>query len=358
MSKDLLRSTVKNLKEYKPGKNPEKSGVIKLSSNENPFGSSPEVITAIKKELKKLYIYPDQKATLLRQAIADNLFISEDNLIIGNGSDDIMQIAAATFLSPCEEVIINKNSFSIYELTTHIFEGKIAWADLKDCEIDLDAVLKAVTPKTKIIFLTNPNNPTGTIFKKDDFEQFITAINENILVIVDEAYCEFVESKEFPDTLKYIRDGQKNLLILRTFSKFHGLAGLRVGYGIAHPYLINAMLKVKMPFNVNRLAQAGAIAALKDYSFLSKTYKNNLNSKYLIYKHLDKLGLSYKKTEANFIFIDLKQSSDEIFLKLMSFGVIIRPLASFGFPEAIRISIGTPSQNKKLISALKKVLGK
>jgi histidinol-phosphate aminotransferase len=355
MAEKFVRPEIEGIPEYVPGKTPAKPGVIKLASNENPFGPSPRALEAIARESKNLQIYPDQKSKLLREALAKKLGVPADCIICGNGSDDIMQVLAATYLNPNDEVIISKNTFSVYELVARIFGGKLVFVDLNNYEQDLKAIAAAITPKTKLIFLTNPHNPTGTIFTAQDFEVFFKNIPGNILVVVDEAYAEFVESKEFPDSLKYIKEG-RNLVVLRTFSKFYGLAGLRVGYGIARADLIAPMLKTKMPFNVNRLAQAGAAAALEDKEFLNKTLQNNSDGKKYLYGGLDKLGLDYKKTEANFIFINMKKPADEVFLRMMSAGVIIRPLTSFGLPQAIRVSIGTKEQNEKFISAIKKTL--
>jgi len=354
MDEGLIRPEVKGIPEYIPGKNPDRPGVIKLASNENPFGPSPAALKAIAEEAKRLEVYPDQKSSLSREALAKKLGLVKENIICGNGSDDIMQILAATYLNPDDEVIISRNTFSVYELVARIFGGKLVLVDLKDYEQDLEGMAAKISKKTKLIFLTNPHNPTGTIFTAPALESFLKKVPDNILVVIDEAYAEFVESQDFPDTLKYIKAG-KNLVVLRTFSKFYGLAGLRVGYGIGPKEIIAPMFRTKMPFNVNRLAQAGAIAALDDKDFLNKTFKNTAEGKKYLYAELDKLGLDYKKTEANFIFINLKKSADEFMLKLMAKGIIIRPLTSFGLPEAIRVSIGTKEQNEKLISAISKL---
>ncbi|OGC36681.1 histidinol-phosphate transaminase, partial [candidate division WOR-1 bacterium RIFOXYC2_FULL_37_10] len=316
MSDNILRKVIKEIEEYKPGKNPETKDVIKLASNENPFGPSPKALKAIEEEANNLQIYPNQKATRLRQALAKKFDVNQNQIIAGNGSDDIMQIIAATFLCPQEEVIFPEKTFSVYNLVAKIFEGKIAASALKENEISLKNIASAITDKTKIIFIANPNNPTGTIFTQNEFDDFLKMVPKKTLVVIDEAYAEFVESQDYPDTIKHVRDGKKNLIILRTFSKFYGLAGLRVGYGIASEELIAPMMKVKMPFNVSRLAQAGAAAALDDLLFLEKTYQNNVAGKKFLYESLDKLGLSYKKTESNFIFVDVKQNADALFLKL------------------------------------------
>ncbi|MEE8638191.1 MAG: histidinol-phosphate transaminase [Candidatus Margulisiibacteriota bacterium] len=355
MAEEFTRPAIKGLKEYVPGKTPKEPGVAKLSSNENPFGPSPKALEAIAKETKNLQIYPDQKSILLREALAKKLKIDESCIIVGNGSDEIMQLAAATFLKPGEEVVLPNNTFSLYEFVTRIFDGKLVFVDLKNYSQDLEAAATAVTPKTKMLFLCNPHNPSGTMISAKELEVFLKKIPENILVIIDEAYIEFVESKEFPDSLKYVREN-KNVLILRTFSKFYGLAGLRAGYGVAKKELVSYMFRVKPPFNVNRLAQAGAKAALDDKEFQAKTYQNNQEGKKYLYAELDKLGLEYKKTESNFIFINLKKTADQLFMQMMKQGVIIRPLTSFGLPEAIRVSIGTKEQAKRFAAALPKCL--
>lgn len=351
---ELLRPVVAGIKEYVPGKTV--AGAVKLASNENPFGPSPLALEAIAKEARNLHIYPDQRSTLLREALGRKLGVGDDSIICGNGSDDIMQVLGSTYLNPGDEVVISKNSFSLYELIARIFDGKIVLVDLKDYALDLDSIAKAVTKKTKMIFLTNSNNPTGTIFTAAQFDAFMKMVPDNVLVIVDEAYAEFAESKEFPDTVKHVKAG-KNVVVLRTFSKYYGLAGLRLGYGIARPEILSPMFRTKMPFNVNRLAQAGALAALGDKVFLDKTYQNNLEGKKYFYAELDRLGLAYKKTEANFIFVDIKKSADECFMALMKQGVIVRPLTSFGFPDAIRVSIGTRKQNEALVESLSKAVG-
>jgi histidinol-phosphate aminotransferase len=355
MGKDeLVRPEVNQIKEYVPGKNPARPGMIKLASNENPFGPSPLALKAIAEEAPSLHTYPDQKSSLLREAIAKKTGLPADCVICGNGSDDIMQIIAATYLNPGEEVLIPKNTFSVYELVSVIFGGQARFAELKDCAVDLSSLANAVTPRTKLIFIANPNNPTGTAFSPVELDCFLKKIPEEVLVVIDQAYGEFAYAKDFPDCIDHIKAG-RNLLALRTFSKLYGLAGLRIGYGLGKKELLAPMFRTKMPFNVSRLAQAGAVAALNDQAHVVRTLKNNDEEKKYLYAEFDRLGLDYKKTEANFIFINARRSADELFLALLGQEVIIRPLTSFGFPEAIRVSIGTRPQNEKLIAALKKV---
>ena len=354
MKDDLVRPAVAGIAEYVPGKTPREPGIIKLASNENPFGPSPKALEAVAREAANLHIYPDQKSILLREALAQKFGLMADCVVCGNGIDDLLQIIGATFLNPGDEVVISKNTFSVYELVTRIFDGKMVFAGLKNYALAPSALVSAVTAKTKIVFLTNPNNPTGTIMTAAQFDALLDTLPARVLVIVDEAYAEFAESNEFPDPIRRIREG-RNVLVLRTFSKYYGLAGLRLGCALGRPELIAPMFKVKMPFNVNRLAQAGGLAALGDREFLEKTLRNNSVGKKYLYGEFDRLGLAYNKTEANFIFVDVKRPADELFLELMKKRVIIRPLTSFGFPQAIRVSIGTPEQNEKFIAALKEI---
>ncbi|MFA6430800.1 MAG: histidinol-phosphate transaminase, partial [Candidatus Margulisiibacteriota bacterium] len=306
MNEVQARKDISEIKDYIPGKTPKEPGTIKLSSNENPFGPSPKALLAISKEVKSLQTYPDQKSIALRQALSKSLGIEADCLLCGNGSDEIMQIIASTYFNPGDEVIISNNSFSIYELVSRLFGAKLVFVSLKENELDLSAIAKAVTEKTKAIFLTAPNNPTGTVFKREAFYALVKKTAGKTLLIVDEAYVDFMEDKAYPDMLDEIKMG-RNVIVLRTFSKYYGLAGIRLGYCAAKKEIIAPMYKTKMPFNVNRLAQAAAIAALGDKAFLKNTYRNNLEGKKYLYAELDKLGLEYKKTEANFIFITLKQ---------------------------------------------------
>lgn len=355
MAEEFIRPALKNLKAYVPGKTPKKPGVIKLASNENPFGPSPKALEAIKKESARLQTYPDQKSIQLREALAKKYGLTKEHIIVGNGSDEIMQLLAEAFLNAGEEVIVPKNAFGIYEMVAKLFDGQAVFVGLKDHKLDLNAVSAVITEKTKLVFLCNPLNPCGTCFSHAELEAFLKKFPKNIIVVIDEAYMEFVEAKDFPQSIKLLRQ-YENIVILRTFSKFYGLAGLRAGYALANPKLISYLFLVKMPFNVSRLAQAGALAALEDKAFLDKTYKNNLEGKKYLYAELDKLGLSYKKTEANFIFIDLQKDADGLFLEMMGQEVIIRPLTSFGLPQAIRVSVGTKEQNEKFVSALKQIL--
>lgn len=355
MVKEQVRPSLEEIKPYLPGKTPKEEGIIKLASNENPLGPSRKALTAIRQSLKRANIYPDQHSLLLKDALSRKLGVSPAHLICGNGSDEIMQFITATFLNAREQVITSKHTFSTYDFVTHVFDGEPFAADATDYEHSLDEIAANVSLKTKIIFLCNPNNPTGTIFTHKQLVRFLEKLPKGVLVVLDEAYSEYAESKDFPKSLELLKEG-RDIIILRTFSKIYGLAALRVGYGIAKPEIIKYLNLVKLPFNVNGIAQIAAVAALKDTAHVKRSIRNNKAGKKYLYAALDELGLEYKKTEANFIFINLKRKADEVFLDLMRRGVIIRPLTSFGAPEAIRVTVGTPSQNKKFITALEKVL--
>ncbi|MBU0687050.1 MAG: histidinol-phosphate transaminase [Candidatus Margulisbacteria bacterium] len=355
MVKDKIRPSLEEIKPYVPGKNPDVETVIKLASNENPLGPSKKAMSAIRAGLKKINIYPDQHALLLKDALSRKLGVSPAHIIVGNGSDEIMQFVTAAFLNAREQVITSKHTFSTYEFVTRVFDGEPLFAETRDRAHSLDEISGAVTLTTKLIFLCNPNNPTGTIFTHKQLVKFLNQLPKGVIVVLDEAYREYVESKDFPDSLALIKEG-RDIIVLRTFSKIYGLAALRVGYGIARPEIIKYLNLVKLPFNVNGLAQIAGAAALKDTAHVKRSIKNNKAGKKYLYKELDALGLDYKKTEANFIFVSLKQNADEMFLNLMRKGVIIRPLTSFGLPQAIRVTVGTPAQNKKFVEALKKVL--
>ncbi|MFC1560195.1 histidinol-phosphate transaminase [Candidatus Margulisiibacteriota bacterium] len=362
--KKSIRPNIKKIKPYVPGESPieaEKklkiSGVVKLASNENPLGPSKRSLEAINKYAKDVFVYPDKKCSELKKKIAKNLGLPPENIVAGNGSDEIMLLTGLAYLSAGEEVIISKNTFAVYELVTRLMDGEPVFVDLKDNTYDLEAMAKAITKKTKLIFVCNPNNPTGTMNTKNELDTFMSKVPSDVIVVLDEAYGEYVGSKDYPDGLEYVK-AKKNVIVLRTFSKIYGLAGIRVGYGIASPETIKYLDLVRLPFSVNRIAQHAAIAALEDRGHVARSIKVNSEGKDYLYKELGKLGMDYIKTEANFICINVKTSADVIFMDLMRRGVIVRPLTTFGMPKSIRVTIGTQEQNQKFIEALKQVSGK
>ena len=360
MDKEPIRKELEKLKPYIPGKSKEEvekelkiTKVIKLASNENPLGPSPKALELIKERLNSLSVYPDQHSIELKEGISKKLGLDTNNIIVGNGSDEIMQLAAATFLSAREEAILSENTYSTYEFVVRLFDGDPVFIPLKNYTYDLEGMAKAITDRTKLIFLCNPNSPTGTIYTAKEFDSFLKKVPKNVIVVSDEAYSEYVESKDYPKSIDYVREG-RNMIVLRTFSKIYGLAGLRAGYGIAKPEIIKYLNLVKLPFNVNRLAQGAAAVSLEDDDHIEKSIKSNKEGKAYLYSELEKLGLNFLKTEANFIWIDVKRNADVLFMELMRQGVIIRPLSSFGMPEAIRVTVGTAEQNKRFIETLKK----
>jgi len=355
MPKKLVKKNIEKLPAYLPGENPRHPRVIKLASNENPLGASPKALKAIRETLHLTCVYPDQSSHALKESLASRFGLTPQNLVVGNGSDELMQFIAAAFLNAGEEVLISENTFSTYEFVTRLFDGVPKFIPLKNFAYDLEAFSEAITPKTKLIFLCNPNNPTGTYFDDASLKKFLAKVPKGVIVVIDEAYSNYNDASDFPRSLDLVKEG-KDVIILRTFSKLFGLAGLRIGYGISKPEINRYLNMVKLPFNVNRLAQTAALAALEDASFLKKSLQVNNEGKKYLYQELKDLGLDFIPSQANFICINIKKKADLVFIEMMRDGVIIRPLTSFGLPNAIRVTVGTKEQNKKFIATLKAVL--
>lgn len=360
--KNLVRKGILDLKPYIPGKPIEEvkrelglKEVVKLASNETSIGPSPLAVEAIKKEVENINLYPEGSSRLLREKIANKLKIDKEMIIIGNGADNIIDLIGMAFISEGDEVITGEITFPAYETITEIMGGKLILVKLKNFCFDLEGILQRINEKTKIIFLCNPNNPTGTIVYKKVVDKFIKQVPENVVIVFDEAYYDYVEDKNYPYSLSYVLE-RKNVITIRTFSKIAGIAGLRIGYGIAKPELIGYLNRVVNPFTTNRLAQVAALASLDDKEHYRKVLRSNQEGKKYLYKELKELGLFYPPTEANFIFIDLKKDSKAIFEKLLKKGVIIRPGETWGCPNFIRLTIGTAYENKRFIKALKEVL--
>jgi histidinol-phosphate aminotransferase len=358
----LVSEGIKQITPYIPGKPIEElekeygvRGAIKMASNENPLGPSPKAIEAIKNCLSTIHRYPDANSILLKEQLSKKLGIPQECIIPSNGSNEILELVSKVFLKPGHEVIIPEPTFSLYAKFTQAMDGTPIRVPLKSFSIDLRAVLEKISPRTKIIFINNPNNPTGTIIKKGEFEEFLNNIPENIIIVLDEAYGEFVETSDFPHGKNYL-DAQRWIITLRTFSKVYGLAGLRIGYGLASQELTHYLNKVRQPFNVNSLAQVAALAALEDNEHFEKTLQIVSDGRKYLYQQLDRLSIKYIPSQSNFIMICLGQKCPRLYDSLLRMGVIVRPLASFGFPEYIRFSIGTPEENKRFIETLKKAL--
>ena len=359
----LVRKNILNITPYIPGKPIEETQrqlglkeVIKLASNENPFGVSPKAKEAIRRNLSKINRYPDGSGFYLKRKLARYLNVKPSNIVLGNGSDEIIDIIIKTFVEADENIITAKITFLEYEIISKVNGRRIIRVPLRNFKYDLKAMRKKVNKKTKLVFISNPNNPTGTYVNKYELKDFMNGLPPNILLVLDEAYDTFIDVDDFPLGLNYFAN--KNVIVLKTFSKAYGLAGLRIGYAIARPEFSSYMERVRQPFNVNLLAQAAAKAALDDKEFLSETRKIILEGKYYLYDALQKLGLPYVPSVANFVLIDLGRDGRKIFRKMLKYGVIVRDMYQYGLKNFIRVTIGMPKENERFIKALKKVISK
>ncbi|MCD5390434.1 histidinol-phosphate transaminase [candidate division NPL-UPA2 bacterium] len=358
----LVRENILEIEPYQPGK-PIKEverelGIkeaVKMASNENPLGPSPRAVEAMREALREVNLYPDGSAYYLKRALAEHLNVGEGNIIFGNGSDEIIRMIAETFLNEGEEAVIAQPAFIIYRMAVKVMNGKPQLVNLRNFTHDLVAMGEAVNEKTKLVFIANPNNPTGTMVTHEEVHSFMNKIPEEVIVVFDEAYYEYITRDDFPRTIDYIRHG-RNVITLRTFSKIYGLAGLRIGYGIAREDLIKDMNRVRQPFNTNCLAQVAALAALKDKEHIERSRSINRGGKDFLYRALDKLKISYIPSEANFILIDLRQEAGGICQNLMREGIIVRSMGIYGLGNFIRVTIGTAEQNEKFIKALERVI--
>ena len=360
--KILARKGVVDLSPYIPGKPIEDvkrelglKEVVKLASNETSVGPSPLAVEAIKKEVENINLYPEGSSRALREKIAHKLNLDKEMIIIGNGGDNIIGLIGMAFINEGDEVIIGEITFPAYNTITKIMGGKLISVKLKNFRFDLKEIARRINEKTKLIFLCNPNNPTGTIVEDEEVADFMEKVPLDVIVVFDEAYYDYVEDKNYPDSLSYVLKG-KNVIIIRTFSKIAGIAGVRIGYGIAKSELIRDLRRVVNPFTTNRLAQVAALASLDDEEHYKKVLKSNQKGKKYLYKELKELRLFCLPTEANFVFIDLKEDSGPIFEKLLRKGVIVRQGKTWGCPNIIRVTIGTAYENKRFIQAIKEVM--
>ncbi|MCX5680352.1 MAG: histidinol-phosphate transaminase [Candidatus Omnitrophica bacterium] len=362
--KKTVRQNILDVKQYIPGKPIEEvqrelklEKVVKLASNENCLGPSPKAVAAIKKSIGRINRYPDASSFYLRKKLAKSLNVSEDSLIFGNGSDEIIGMAIRTFVDPGDEVIIAKPTFLMYEIAAQIQGAKIKFVPLsKDLKYDLVKMKEAVTDSTKIIFIANPDNPTGTYVTKRELDIFFEGLPERIMVFLDEAYFEFAayDRKDYPRGTNYLN--RPGVILARTFSKIYGLAGLRIGYGIASPKVISYMERTREPFNTNLLAQVAAEAAIDDKVFLNKTLTHVAREKTFLYSAFKKMGLEYADSATNFIVVDTKRDCKAIFDALLKKGVIVRDMKAWGFDTYIRVTIGTRAEDQKFVRALKGII--
>lgn len=330
--------------------------IIKLASNENPLGPSRLALAAMRKVIGHVNLYPDGSAFYLKQKLASKLGLTPAHLILGNGSNEILELLGHALLSRQSEVVVSQYCFAVYPIVTALFGAKLVSVPARNYGHDLDAMLAAVTSNTHIIFVANPNNPTGTAVSRDALANFLNQVPGNVLVALDEAYVEFLD--DTLDVAKEIRDGSKlNLIVMRTFSKIYGLAGLRLGYGIGNPEFIAELEKIRQPFNINAVAQAAALAAIDDTAHADKTRRTTSRGLKLCARAFKKMGLEFVHSNANFVLVRVGDGQ-RVFNELQKLGVIVRPMASYQLPEWIRISMGTPKQNERCLHTLETVLDK
>jgi len=330
-------------------------GIIKLASNENPFGPSPRAVAAMEQAVRQLHLYPDGSATAIKRRLAETLGVAPANLILGNGSNEILEFVGHAVMRPGVEVVVPELGFAVYPIVTALFGAEMVTVPARDFAADIPAMLAAITPRTGVVFLANPNNPTGTRTSADDVRRLLDGVPPDVLVVMDEAYIEFLD--EPVDLIPEVLSGARpNLILCRTFSKIYGLAGLRLGYGIASPALIAAMEKVRQPFNVNSIAQAGALAALDDDEHVARTRGNNRAGVAYFEQAFAALGLPFIPSHANFVLVRTGNGS-RVFGELQKRGIITRPMGSYGLPDWLRISVGTPAENARCLTALREVLG-
>jgi histidinol-phosphate aminotransferase len=352
---------LKSLPVYQPGRPIEEvarelglpaDSIIKVASNENPFGPSPLAIAAMQTALAGVNLYPDGNAFYLKQKLAAKLGVEPANLVLGNGSNEIIEFAAHALLAPEANAVVSQFCFAVYPIVTKLFGANLITVPAKSYGHDLPAMLRAITPQTRIVFVANPNNPTGTLAPREELIRFVNDVPDDVLLVMDEAYIEFLNDP--PDLVSLIRLGaRKNLILMRTFSKIYGLAGLRIGYGIGNPEFIAALEKIRQPFNINLLAQTAALAALDDAEHVRKTRANNSAGLEFFEQAFGDLKLEFVPSHANFILVRVG-AGQRVFEAMQKQGVIVRPMGGYQLPEWIRISIGTPRENERCLAALKK----
>jgi histidinol-phosphate aminotransferase len=358
---DTANPQLRDLAVYEPGKPIEEtarelgadaSSIIKLASNENPLGPSPKALAAMRAMLESTHLYPDGGGFYLREALAAKLDLKREQIILGSGSNEIIEFLGHAFLAGGDEVITSEHAFIAYKLVAAVFGARTIEVPSPDLRHDLDAMLAAITSKTRLIFIANPNNPTGTLVGQDEIDRFVARVPENVVVVFDEAYFEYLDDP--PDTLRLVREG-RNVAVLRTFSKIQGLAGLRIGYGMARPELIQVLQKTRQPFNVNGLAQAAALAGLSDHEHLHATKRLTDEGRAYLQDQFTAMNLRFVPSVANFVLVNVGDGV-KIFRALLNRQIIVRALKGYNLPEWIRISVGTMEQNRRCIAALREVL--
>lgn len=357
------KPNIAHLPIYQPGMQMDKvkrqyglTDIVKLASNENPFGSSPKAMEAIQKELEHTHLYPDGRAYNLTHKLAEKLHVKPAQIICGAGSDEIILMLVRTYLAAGDETIMSAPTFPQYKHNSEIENAVCIEVPLTpDGRQNLEGMLARITNRTKIVWICNPNNPTGKIVTKTEVESFLRLVPSNVLVVMDEAYNEYCNSADYPDSLSLLNE-YPNLVILRTFSKIYGLAAMRIGYAIGHLDVIRTIQQVREPFNTSRFAQAAALASLEDQAFIAQCRRHNLQGLIQLYSGFDRLGLFYYESHANFVLVDVKRPAEEVFQELLAKGIIVRGGHALGFPSCIRVSVGSTEQNDKFLAALERVL--
>jgi len=345
---------------YEPGKPVEELArdlglreeeIIKLASNENPLGPSPKALEAMRRTLERSHFYPDGGGYELRGAVAERLGFGRENIVLGNGSNEIIEFIGHAFFRPGDEVVVARHSFAVYKLMAQLFGADTVEVPDPGFTADLDAMLAAITPRTRVLFLANPNNPTGTMVGQEEIDRFMAKVPAHVLVVFDEAYHEFLDEKVAPDVLKYVREG-RSVVVMRTFSKIMGLANLRIGYGVTTPELAAVLQRTRQPFNANGIAQAGALAGLLDEEHMRRTRELTHEGRDFFQQEFAAMGLEYVPSFANFVLVKVGDGN-AIFQAMLRKGIILRAMASYGLPEWIRVSVGTMEQNRRCIVELK-----
>jgi histidinol-phosphate aminotransferase len=354
---DYVPQNIRDIQPYKPGKPVEEvereTGVkaVKLASNENPLGPSPKALDVMRHYIEHVERYPDDTGFYLRQRLAAHFKVSVDQIVLGAGSSDILSMAYQAVLGEDSEVLTSDGSFVVYYLLGEVKGCQVVRTPMREFGYDLEAMAERLTAKTRIVLIANPNNPTGTIVRRKELDRLMSRIPEHALVILDEAYFEFVSDPEYPNAFEYLNAG-RNVLVVRTFSKAYGLAGLRIGYGISHAPIIETLQKARMAFNTGSVAQAAALAAWDDTDHVRRTVELNRTEMDFLYRELAARKVRYVPSHSNFIFMDLGKPSMEVNSAMLAQGVIIRPMSPWGFQTMIRLSIGTHEQNQKFLKAL------
>ncbi len=358
---EILPPWSARIRPYPPGKPIEEverelgRTAIKLASNENPLGPSPKAQQAIRKYADRVHFYPDGSGYYLRQKLAEIHNLEMDQIILGAGSTDLIELVAKTFLTAGDEAITSQSAFYMYRLAVEDMGAGLVLTPMREMTFDLAAIAHAVMHRTKVVYLGNPNNPTGTMFTADDLDRLLDALPPRVLVVLDEAYYEYVQRPDYSHSVDYVRQG-RNILVLRTFSKVHGLAGIRLGYGMGHKELIESLHRIRSPFNASSLAQAAGMAALDDKEHVARSVALNRHEMKFVTEELTLMGVRYTPSVGNFLLVDTGRDCEEDFVRLLHEGVIVRPMKIYGFPTSQRVTVGRHEENEIFVEALHRVM--